>query len=167
MKLKKCAVCGSTKNLHHHHFIPLSLGGKDEDENILTLCVEHHNFIHKLEGNLDHKKLIKFARAKKKENNEFLGGWIPFGHKAIETGEVRLMRSGVKTKIKKIDYDVGSKDYKILKFIIAQRLKYKPISYKKLQIIMLHKFNKVLDYAQIYRITKRESQKEHWNYLRS
>ena len=167
MKLKKCAVCGSIENLHHHHFIPLSLGGKDEDENILTLCIKHHNFIHKLEGNLDHKKLIEVARAKKTKNNEYMGGLVPYGYKVVETGEVRVSRSRTKTKIKKLEYDVGGKDYKILEFILTQRLKHKPITYRNLEVIVMQKFNKVINPGRLWKLTNREIEKEHWNYLRS
>lgn len=34
----RCAICGSTNNITMDHFIPLSLGGKNELENIIPLC---------------------------------------------------------------------------------------------------------------------------------
>ena len=46
MKLNFCVVCGNKDNLHHHHIIPKSDGGNDNDHNFLTFCWEHHDFIH-------------------------------------------------------------------------------------------------------------------------
>ena len=46
MKQDKCAVCGTTKNLEHHHIIPKSDGGTDDETNFLTLCGKHHAAVH-------------------------------------------------------------------------------------------------------------------------
>lgn len=46
MKLRFCVICGTNKNLQHHHIIPKSQGGDEHQHNLLTLCWEHHNFIH-------------------------------------------------------------------------------------------------------------------------
>ena len=46
MKLRFCVVCGTNKDLQHHHIIPKSKGGDDHPHNFLTLCWEHHNWIH-------------------------------------------------------------------------------------------------------------------------
>ena len=35
---KRCAICGSTKNLELDHIIPLSKGGTDEPDNLQWLC---------------------------------------------------------------------------------------------------------------------------------
>ena len=48
MKLRFCVICGTNKNLHHHHIVPKSLGGDNHQHNFLTLCEEHHNWIHKI-----------------------------------------------------------------------------------------------------------------------
>ena len=42
MKFNFCAVCGEDKIIHQHHFVPKSLGGGDEETNMLTLCPTHH-----------------------------------------------------------------------------------------------------------------------------
>ena len=49
MKQDKCAVCGTTKNLEHHHIIPKVDGGTDDETNFLTLCAKHHAAMHGIE----------------------------------------------------------------------------------------------------------------------
>lgn len=46
MKLLFCVICGTNKDLQHHHIVPKSLGGDDHQHNILTLCATHHEWIH-------------------------------------------------------------------------------------------------------------------------
>ena len=46
MKFDFCAVCGEDRVLEQHHFVPKSLGGGDEDTNMLTLCPTHHSLLH-------------------------------------------------------------------------------------------------------------------------
>ena len=46
MKQNKCALCGTSENLEHHHVIPKQDGGTDDEANILTLCSEHHAALH-------------------------------------------------------------------------------------------------------------------------
>jgi 5-methylcytosine-specific restriction endonuclease McrA len=47
----KCTVCGATmpeaKQLHAHHIVPKSKGGKDELSNLTTLCILCHAEVHK------------------------------------------------------------------------------------------------------------------------
>jgi 5-methylcytosine-specific restriction endonuclease McrA len=44
----ECIRCGNTENIHGHHVRPLSRGGKDIPENIITLCSECHIEWHKV-----------------------------------------------------------------------------------------------------------------------
>jgi hypothetical protein len=82
MKLNFCVLCGVTDKLEHHHVVPKSLGGSDEEENILTLCSKHHVKIHNLSSNRVHSaELIRAAKTKQKENGIFLGGHVPFGYR--------------------------------------------------------------------------------------
>ena len=48
MKLEFCTICGVEENLHHHHIIPKSQNGSDDETNLITLCTEHHAWIHSL-----------------------------------------------------------------------------------------------------------------------
>ena len=45
-KGRKCALCGSTINLHVHHIIPLCIGGEDDIENLMVLCEKCHEKRH-------------------------------------------------------------------------------------------------------------------------
>jgi 5-methylcytosine-specific restriction endonuclease McrA len=42
----KCVECGSQKNLHVHHIIPLSRGGSNHPSNLQTLCEDCHTEKH-------------------------------------------------------------------------------------------------------------------------
>ncbi len=44
---KKCNYCGSIKDLHIHHIIPLSKGGKNEISNLEVVCRKCHLDLHK------------------------------------------------------------------------------------------------------------------------
>ena len=82
MKLNFCALCGSTDNLEHHHVLPKSLGGSDNEDNLLTLCSTHHVQLHNLSpGRINSSILIKAAKAKQREQGIFLGGHVPFGYR--------------------------------------------------------------------------------------
>ena len=48
MKLRFCVICGTNKNLEHHHIKPIAMGGTDHQHNFLTLCTEHHAMIHQI-----------------------------------------------------------------------------------------------------------------------
>lgn len=42
----KCVCCGSTNNIEYHHIVPISLGGRNNLENIVPLCVSCHKAAH-------------------------------------------------------------------------------------------------------------------------
>lgn len=39
---KKCIICGFDKKTHEHHILKKIDEGSDEEENIVTLCLNHH-----------------------------------------------------------------------------------------------------------------------------
>lgn len=39
---ESCELCGSNRELQAHHIIPVSLGGRDVEENILCVCAKCH-----------------------------------------------------------------------------------------------------------------------------
>ena len=47
----------------------------------------HHNFIHRIESNLDIRKLHKINIKRKVDNGEFFGGKKPFAMKLVSTGK--------------------------------------------------------------------------------
>lgn len=42
----RCRYCGTVDNLHVHHIVYRSQGGGDEDTNLITLCLVHHDRVH-------------------------------------------------------------------------------------------------------------------------
>jgi 5-methylcytosine-specific restriction endonuclease McrA len=42
----KCRFCGSDRYLELHHIVPVSQGGENTVENLITVCSAHHKFIH-------------------------------------------------------------------------------------------------------------------------
>jgi predicted restriction endonuclease len=81
MKLRFCVICGTNKNLEHHHIKPLSMGGDDHQHNFLTLCTEHHSMIHQIRPGYWNKmrKLQKEGFRKAKERG------VKFGRKRTYT----------------------------------------------------------------------------------
>ena len=64
-----CVICGKKDELHNHHIIPESMGGTDESTNLITLCDEHHEWIHQLRPGTwnKHNKLISNSLKEAKE----------------------------------------------------------------------------------------------------
>jgi hypothetical protein len=46
----KCEKCESSDNIHAHHIIPMSVGGKDELSNVVLLCANCHHKVHSVMG---------------------------------------------------------------------------------------------------------------------
>ncbi len=65
--------CEISTGLEVDHIICLELGGKDRDDNLQTLCSEHH----KAKTRLDHKLIAKARRRKAKDQ----GTYPPSRHK--------------------------------------------------------------------------------------
>jgi hypothetical protein len=56
----QCILCGCKDKLHIHHIIPRHKGGKDRDDNLVTLCKNCHDMIHKLNEKEFNKYVKKF-----------------------------------------------------------------------------------------------------------
>jgi DNA invertase Pin-like site-specific DNA recombinase len=63
MKLRFCVICGTNKDLQHHHITPTSQGGDDHQHNFLTLCFEHHNFIHNIRRTRSKENFVSCIKA--------------------------------------------------------------------------------------------------------
>ena len=60
MKLRFCVICGTNKNIEHHHVTPVCKGGTDHQHNFISLCVEHHAMIHSVRpGSWAHRKELQ------------------------------------------------------------------------------------------------------------
>lgn len=42
----QCALCGSTRYLQLHHYVPRGKGGKNSPQNLITLCSDCHALVH-------------------------------------------------------------------------------------------------------------------------
>ena len=42
----QCSLCGCTRYLQIHHFIPLGKGGKNNAHNMIALCSDCHALVH-------------------------------------------------------------------------------------------------------------------------
>ena len=62
----KCSICGSTKYLDHHHIIPLSQGGENNTNNVISLCHSCHMKAHGRNA-IKGKKYKKRGRKKMKK----------------------------------------------------------------------------------------------------
>lgn len=78
MRADTCAACGSTINLQYHHLIPRSLGGSDDETNLITLCGECHAKAHGIQADWRHSELTRRGLATKKARGERVGS-IPYG----------------------------------------------------------------------------------------
>ena len=50
--IKQCAFCGCTERLEEHHMIPLSMGGTNDDRNLVFLCHACHADVSAYQGEL-------------------------------------------------------------------------------------------------------------------
>ena len=80
MKHDHCVACGQSENLNHHHLVPRSIGGSDDDSNLITLCGSCHAKAHQVKADWRHSELTSKALQAKKARNERVGT-IPFGYR--------------------------------------------------------------------------------------
>lgn len=73
MRLEFCVACGTTNDLNNHHLKPKSLGGSDDDTNLITLCRECHGIIHGSEWENQHSNLTKQGLERAKARGVRLG----------------------------------------------------------------------------------------------
>jgi 5-methylcytosine-specific restriction endonuclease McrA len=55
----KCKICGFSAALEVHHITPKSEGGTHKQENLITLCPNHHAMVHK--GLIQRSELTAFV----------------------------------------------------------------------------------------------------------
>jgi 5-methylcytosine-specific restriction endonuclease McrA len=66
--MQHAALCGNTDidNLEHHHVVPRSLGGSDEEANLLTVCSPCHGVVHGMARKVSIRDLTKAGVAQAK-----------------------------------------------------------------------------------------------------
>ena len=77
MKHDYCVACGIRKQLHHHHLVPKSRGGSNDQTNLITLCVDCHSKIHGVNNSLINLSAI--TREKNRREGKIICGHTPYG----------------------------------------------------------------------------------------
>ena len=86
MKLRFCVICGTNKDIEHHHIKPVCKGGTDHQHNFISLCVEHHGMMHSIRpGSWAHRKeLQRIGIEKAKKEGKFKGRQPTIDYKEVE-----------------------------------------------------------------------------------
>jgi len=74
---KRCRICSSTKGSSGHHLKSKGSGGPDVHNNLICLCLKHHNEIHKsglMKFSKDNPKIVKILIEKCWDYCDF-NGW--------------------------------------------------------------------------------------------
>ena len=92
MILDFCCICGTTDNLHNHHIVPVSKGGSEEENNMITLCTKHHAWIHGLKPTTwnNHAKLVLEGQQRARDKGKHIGRPSNITDEKIE--DIRYMR---------------------------------------------------------------------------
>jgi hypothetical protein len=59
-KHQACFFCGSNENLEHHHIIPVSEGGDNSHQNLISLCFSCHKKVHRMRS-MERKMICSIA----------------------------------------------------------------------------------------------------------
>jgi len=80
-----CVACGQSDNLNQHHLVPRSIGGGDDETNLLTLCGSCHAKAHSVQAEWRNSELTRKALGEKKARGERMGK-IPYGFQVDDDG---------------------------------------------------------------------------------
>jgi len=105
-----CFECGTDDDLHAHHVVPKSRGGKKT----VLLCVACHSKAHHRDKNMHTSALTKIGLRKARASGKRLGR-PPFGYEVDAPGH--LIQNG---------------DYHLVQKIMEMRYRPKPISFRKI-----------------------------------
>jgi hypothetical protein len=76
MRLTFCAACGdwNPKHLQHHHLVPRSNDGSDDETNLVTLCVKCHGVLHdRRERDYSHRERTRAGMARARAQGKHIG----------------------------------------------------------------------------------------------
>lgn len=99
MRTDYCVACAAKENLYEHHFLPRSMGGSDDESNIITLCGNCHAIVHGRHKAWHVSELTTVALKKAKQRGVKLGN--PQNRSAEQAAAGRIL--GRKAAIKKAD----------------------------------------------------------------
>lgn len=83
----ECACCGSTNNIHIHHISYLNYPGNEKMTDLIPLCEDHHQLVHKLIAEL------------RKRNSTY--SWLKASKEAIKAITSTEYKRKPKKKVKK------------------------------------------------------------------
>ena len=89
MKHDYCVACGQSENLNHHHLVPRSIGGSDDDSNLITLCGSCHAKAHQVKADWRHSELISKGM-KRIKSLGFNLGTANFGYCIADDGRTLI-----------------------------------------------------------------------------
>ena len=114
MKLNFCVLCGSEKELHHHHVIPKVKGGTDDEDNFMTLCEKHHEVVHNIQQCDNFFELARIGRANAMKRGVRMGPKPKYEHLVPD---IKILRQkyrddptkGLGTVVKELNkkYNIG------------------------------------------------------------
>ena len=99
MKLRFCVICGTNKNIEHHHITPVCRGGTDHQYNFISLCSEHHGMMHQIKPGAwnDRRELIREGQKKAREDGVKFGMKRKYEHLLPQIKSMREMGWGYGT----------------------------------------------------------------------
>ena len=114
MKLNFCVLCGSEKELHHHHVIPKVKGGTDDEDNFMTLCEKHHEVVHNIQQCDNFFELARIGRTNAMKRGVRMGPKPKYEHLVPD---IKILRQkyrddptkGLGTVVKELNkkYNIG------------------------------------------------------------
>lgn len=141
MKHDHCVACGQSGNLNQHHLVPRSIGGSDDETNLITLCGSCHAKAHRVKADWRHSELTRKALKEKKARGLCVGT-INFGYQIAGDGKTLIDDMNEKKIIVLIrEYREGGMSLRA----IVSRLNeqgYKSRSGKPLQLKQVHRVTK-------------------------
>lgn len=146
MKLDFCVACGERDSgvLEHHHLVPRSLGGSDEQDNLITLCFRCHNRAHGIE-----RTHMRHLVIEAKRRNERLGikngGKVPFGYYVSVEDGVKYIR----------EYEWRAKVVAEMKGLQRRR-----VSCAAIAEIIKDEFGISISPAGVWKVLKKEAENE-------
>jgi hypothetical protein len=108
-----CVICGTKENLHNHHIVckksklkPIS-GDIDHYTNLITLCGEHHGWIHGMKPNRfnDNNRLRTAGIKKAQKEGKYLGR-VPTAQRKSKDIQ-RLHSEGMKPSMIAKELNIG------------------------------------------------------------
>ena len=90
MRVDFCVFCGARTGVEQHHVAPLTEGGTDAPENVLSVCGTHHGMLHRVRRTADIATLTRSGLQKVRDAGIKLGSPHPERGGAVLRERARL-----------------------------------------------------------------------------